>query len=469
MLAEQLRKRWRDHASAVPIDIELNFNSGGLALGAGALLAPAGDRNFGSTTSSKIDEGRLVTLLCAAYGRPVDAKAIAHIRRATQRWDEGETALADMHLALARLGRLAEPREAARRLFMADELLAAGAEPEDILRACGLDPSALGAICKFNVDQPRKPAGIAGAGQWTAELDAANGATTAASIAQQMKAPPVPPAVVGPAAGALARLSWPTFGLLRAFGGQIVTKASPFGALFTLGYLWVEGRTRPPQKVEGDVKGAPGLRYAYYPDETALYLTYRGRVLLVQPGRDGMLRDHNGVIVGRGTRTDIKVIDPAAVARELAEKDEPKLCPKPGPDKAGGKREKDLDYEDYVKQFINPGAPTPRRFSVSLLNPVTGRAVHYDDCQRQTGIMIEAKGTGYAAIIAKENWYVFRGVTTDWLEQSLRQVQASKGRPVQWYFAEPLAAAYAKGLFNHTKEGRENIEIFVLPWSEGMK
>jgi hypothetical protein len=37
--------------------------------------------------------------------------------------------------------------------------------------------------------------------------------------------------------------------------------------------------------------------------------------------------------------------------------------------------------------------------AVNLWNPWSGKLVHFDDCQLSTGIMIEAKGPGYAAIL----------------------------------------------------------------------
>ena len=35
-----------------------------------------------------------------------------------------------------------------------------------------------------------------------------------------------------------------------------------------------------------------------------------------------------------------------------------------------------------------------------LLNPEEGKLVFYDDCQQKTGMMVEAKGPGYAGILS---------------------------------------------------------------------
>jgi hypothetical protein len=47
----------------------------------------------------------------------------------------------------------------------------------------------------------------------------------------------------------------------------------------------------------------------------------------------------------------------------LVDEDEPKLCPEPGPDKAGGS-EIGRKYEDYVKKFVNPEPRTPSGYDV---------------------------------------------------------------------------------------------------------
>lgn len=86
----------------------------------------------------------------------------------------------------------------------------------------------------------------------------------------------------------------------------------------------------------------------------------------------------------------------------------------------------------------------------------------YDDCQQKTGMMVEAKGPGYAGILSfdqgKDN------LTEEWLAQSGRQIAAAGGRRIRWYFAEPEAAAHARKVFETAKGGRENIDIVVRPW-----
>ncbi len=48
------------------------------------------------------DEPRVMALLATAYDRPVEACVLAQLRRACERWTEGEKAFAHIHLAYAR-------------------------------------------------------------------------------------------------------------------------------------------------------------------------------------------------------------------------------------------------------------------------------------------------------------------------------------------------------------------------------
>jgi len=89
--------------------------------------------------------------------------------------------------------------------------------------------------------------------------------------------------------------------------------------------------------------------------------------------------------------------------------------------------------------------------------------VFYDDCQRRSGILIDAKGTGYAEPIARSDFMkkIFGG---SWIAQARRQVAASGGRPIQWHFAEREAADYAREIFK--ENGLEVVEVVYTPWSE---
>ena len=167
VLIEELAKAWRDREASVLLERSLVFQSKGLVLGAGVVLAPALRHGIGVSISLDGQEARLLALLAAAYGRAVDAGVLGHVRRAAARWEEGEVGLAAMHLALTGLGPLRPPREGARRLYLADGLLQLGVEPEVILRALGLDTAVTGLARLYNPNQPRVPKGSGRAsGEW---------------------------------------------------------------------------------------------------------------------------------------------------------------------------------------------------------------------------------------------------------------------------------------------------------------
>ena len=82
--------------------------------------------------------------------------------------------LALTHLALAGAGRLTEPREDARRLFIADGLMKGGVSPSTIIAALGEPPAQNDLERAYNPDQPRVPAGNGRpSGQWTSGDSAA--------------------------------------------------------------------------------------------------------------------------------------------------------------------------------------------------------------------------------------------------------------------------------------------------------
>ena len=47
-----------------------------------------------------------------------------------------------------------------------------------------------------------------------------------------------------------------------------------------------------------------------------------------------------------------------------------------------------------------------------------------------------------------------------------RQIAASGGRPVRWYFAEAAAADFARELFRDCDKGLERVDVEFLPWME---
>jgi len=156
MLADELRKEWRERRASTAIDVVMRLADEGLVFGAGTVLVAAGE----SRRDVSIDplEPNLSALLTAAHLRTPTFTGLMHLRKAGECWRGGDEALAAMHLALSGLDRLSRPEADAQRLFLADRLLRAGFGPDVIV----------GAVSKYSPDQPRVPAGSGRAsGQWT--------------------------------------------------------------------------------------------------------------------------------------------------------------------------------------------------------------------------------------------------------------------------------------------------------------
>jgi hypothetical protein len=190
-----------------------------------------------------------------------------------------------------------------------------------------------------------------------------------------------------------------------------------------------------------------------------------GRVL-ARRGENGVAIDADGLAAaiagGRPARPPVDAAAAAAAAgaaiasgpatRVGTRSDEPNLCPRAGPDQPGRKSEKDIAYQDQIGMLVN-GAPPPRDrrgepMAVNLTNPRTGTLIHFDNCRLRDGAMIEAKGTGYLAMLLKgdEN-YPWLGVKEKMLNQARDQLAAADGRKVIWYFAEPRVARYMRAAF----------------------
>jgi hypothetical protein len=436
LLAEELNKAWLARTADVPIEPAMSFQRDGLVLGAGTVLAPIDQDNCGRSICIDGDETRLLTLLSAAYGRAVGGEVLGHLRRGALRWGEGDAALASVHPALTRLGRLAAPREAARRLFMADGLMQAGAEPDMILRALGLDDSGCEQVLKFyNPDQPRVPAGSGRvSGQWTR----------------------------------IGGLLLQTLSRAALEGLARLAARFPAAAVF-LGVLFIPTNKTSPEEEYG-VPGHPGLRYVRLLGDRTWRIVYQGddgedHQVLQQA--DGLLRDRKGQVVGRVLPDGHVAIDLAAVAPNHVDNDKPRLCPAPTPDNYGqGMDSIARKYEDQVKRVVNPDEPTPSGLAVALRNFMDGgKIVKFDDCEHRTGMMVEAKGPTFTDVWLRSKRSNFGDdIDDELLDQGRRQVQAAGVRTIRWYFADKEAADEAHKLFSKGKNGQSQIQIVVLPY-----
>jgi hypothetical protein len=198
-------------------------------------------------------------------------------------------------------------------------------------------------------------------------------------------------------------------------------------------------------------------------------------------------RDETGVPVARAVGGSV-IIDPDAVRAAIAAQDakddedadqmagvtaktdakieEPKLCPDPGPENVTGRKAFDVQYEQYVRSIVNPQRqpPLPAGLAFSLTDPATGRPVVFDDCRESDGAMIEAKGH-YEDV--RQDDFISDSIDDKWVKQATRQIDASGGRDIEWYFHEQAAADAASDLFEKD-DNLKRIKIYVRPYPGGV-
>jgi hypothetical protein len=222
----------------------------------------------------------------------------------------------------------------------------------------------------------------------------------------------------------------------------------------------------------GAMPGEPGLSYSF--DEPAgLLRLYRDNDTGQQTVAEARLRP-DGILAETDTGLPIArmvggslVFDADSLAGSAvgagarSERDEPKLCPDPSPDVPHGASERAKAYQEQISRLNNPQRPLSRGDAVSLMNPLTGKRVVFDDCRESDGTMIEAKGPGYAKLL-RDSYMSDEVLPERWQRQAERQISAAGSRDVAWFFAEPEPAAKAKEWFGDNKKLR-NIKIFVIP------
>jgi hypothetical protein len=411
---ERLQKQWRDSARFRGLHASMSLEKEGLVLGAGTILAKRGDDCVLELAG---EETRILTLLAVAYGQPIKPSALDTIRHASKHARAGDECMAAMHVALAQLPKLADPADAARRLFIADGLIEAGVQPRDIWRALEFDTAALDEIEKgFNPDEPRNPAGDGiVSGRWTSLGEAAE------EVASDVIS------TVGRAAR--RALPWAVPGIDVADTFVSMTSAAS------------------PAPRSGDVPGHPDLQYVL--DEDALSLRiyrppYPAPILEARAGTAGTYVDRRGRKIARLEATALRFFA-RALSQSISEHDTLQICPTEAPDRPGAKG-LNLDYEDYIKAQNND-PPTRRGFGYWLLNPIDKRPVVVDDCRRSTNTPIEIK-RGYDGFMS--SFWGRGAMAIDWGYQATRQAQAWSGPEIEWDFSNKDAAQWAESVFRDT-------------------
>ena len=267
MLVERARKNWLDSGRHRPFVATLSLERAGLVLGRGTVLASG---EIDGPDRLRLDGERLRALLSVAYGGPVSPSTLRRIRKAAEKWSQGEECQAALHLVFAGLPKLEPSLGAAWRLFLADELMADGVAPADVLASVGDDLDAEQALAKFfNEAETRVLAGNGReSGRWARD-----------------------------AAGTLKFLTRVTPAQWLTLAGYAARFAGPVAAL---GMMFFPNRAGG-RELEGEIEGTGGLRYAWTQDETTLRITDKTGKLVLAAGLDnqGMFRDSRGEVVGR--------------------------------------------------------------------------------------------------------------------------------------------------------------------------
>jgi len=277
----------------------------------------------------------------------------------------------------------------------------------------------------------------------------------------------------------------------EALAGLATVAAGFAGAAAAFGFVFIASPNGGVTS-QGAVAGEPGLNYSLNHEEGSLRITRTGPagdelIAAAHLGQDGLFRDETGAPVVRAAGSSV-VIDSDAVrataskrekqqddagamvraeAQTQTRREEPKLCPEPVPDTPHGASEMAAEYERVIHNLVNPQNPLPQGFGVSLLNPISGKNVFFDDCIQTSGVMVEAKGPGYADLLSKS--FQQRedvGASAKLLKQATSQVEAAGTRPIIWFFAEENAADYVRELFKDDVRLRQ-IEVIAYPSTGG--
>ena len=502
-----LRQRRVPHASPT-------FTEAGLALGAGTVLVPMQRNAAGAPRFDLSGEDRILAALTAAFMAPVDAAILGKLRRACDLWARRKKPRADSSGAAA--------PAAHRRRTGVPPLPRRPPDGVGLFAARTLQATGLPAgLKKYSPDQPRVPAGNGRAsgrfgstgGSAGARSDSSGRSAESSSYlsyadepaAEEARAPSPPGAPTageaavaeavagdGAAAGIEATADTAVEGTILgplsadALAGLGAVAAGFAGAAAAFGLIFIPSPNGGLFS-QGAVPGERELSYQINHDEGLLRITRNGPaggvVVAAHLGADGLYRDETGAPIARAAGGSV-VIDPDAMravvvrngdaagvetgveAATEARREEPKLCPAPEPDKAGGRKSFDIQYEQFVRSVVNPQRqpPLPAGLAFSLTNPSTDEAVFFDDCRESDGAMIEAKG--HYAQMMETKWGRDK-LAVDWTDQATRQVKASAGRQIEWYFHEQAGADQAQQIFQRY-EALNRIIVRYLPDPAGI-
>jgi Restriction endonuclease fold toxin 5 len=174
------------------------------------------------------------------------------------------------------------------------------------------------------------------------------------------------------------------------------------------------------------------------------------------PDADGIIRDNDGRAIGRRIEGSVVILDPDTLpgARTRIDDGRPKLWPDESKDRGGQKNEKDIEYQ---MQITGLGRGLAVRLPSRSTDPNREPYVVFDGCRESDGTMIEAKSTGFLAMMRKSPSFWENKIIEEFYKQADHQVTAAAGRPIEWHFAEKEVADYVR-----TKFAEKDFRITVI-------
>lgn len=91
----------------------------------------------------------------------------------------------------------------------------------------------------------------------------------------------------------------------------------------------------------------------------------------------------------------------------------------------------------------------------------TVRGTKFDGFDQASGILLDAKGPGYATFVRNGQFEAWFGGADDLVAQAQRQLRAANGTPIRWHFAEDAAADATRRLLQ--SRGILSIDIVFTP------
>ena len=470
---ETLNKSWREK-SGMAFHAKPVVTDDGILFGVGTVLV----RKIGDGFDVASDAERAIGLLSIAKRGAVEPRLLHYFHNAALAWTRGEKALAQFHLAYARIAPL-ESREDAKRLFLAEAVIAAGVPPLQLARMVGAGPAEIGKG-GYNFDESRNPKDDGHlSGEWTDGPGDGNEPEHTITVHPHpafapptAPPPPPPPSLIGKILSKEAR-AFLIATAKRGFGELVAGGVAGVVGIETFRTLFVPS---PNDGVisRGELPGQPGGRYEANNESGTLTIDASGtgayRPVVALLGQGGIYREvESGVMIAQHLGDGIVMLDPDVLATLDQPKSSgapppsgPKLCLDPISERGGSASPFAPIYQKFVRDYVNPQRipQLPRTLTHVLPANTASGWVYFDDCRESNGNMIEAKSDQTGYMHSEEGQ---KNVAERYLDQARDQYNVLGARHAEWYFHRKENADFARQLFDENGLS-DKISVYHLPY-----